>query len=88
MACEFVNTAPPNMPFIFITHMYVSMCCSGTTCLYLFPLKQAEQTKAPRAPALLGITILLMAALELFPSTVSESSSHVSDLLFVFLYMF
>ena len=58
---------------------------SGTVCLQWYYAsislspKQAEQTKAPRAPALLGITILLTVALELFPLTVSEGSSHVSQ---------
>ena len=58
--------------------------------LFSIPLlKQTEKTKAPRAPALLGIAVLLAAVLELFPSTVSESSSHVSkqNLFFFFFFL-
>lgn len=65
-----------------ITTMHVGGIAGNLLLGYLSDLviarwPQSEQTRAPRAPTLLCITILLTAALELFPSTVSENSSHL-----------
>ncbi|KAL5484002.1 hypothetical protein EMCRGX_G020428 [Ephydatia muelleri] len=83
LACALRPTdRKPSATAASITTMHIGGVFGNLSLGYLSDLiinrwPQAEQTKAPRAPALLGITILLTAALELFPSTVSESSSHL-----------